>query len=647
MALAFDAASSQVGALVSSLTWSHTCTGSELALLVGVGFSPDGCAAYSISGVTYDSVPMTSIGSVGDPSGDCMSVQQWKLSAPSSGAHNVVVTFTGNVYAVAGAASFTGASQDTGTLTGTQATASDMTATTSSITVNVTSAAGEIVFDTAMAGGDGGALTVNGSQDQRFLRGQSHGDAAGIPNIGGSTEAGAASVTMSWVISGNDVWLTAGVAVKGPADSPNLHPGEGVLVIAGAAPTVQLSEIGTLAGELVIAGYAPTFVNSGLVGITAGEGVLVVASSVPIPALGYDGTASVSLPLKTISAAGTQEPYALIDLLAPTLEAAGLTGEVGTADTSLIVKSISATGLTGTLGTADADLPLKTIDARGLDSLEDTLPVKTIEAEGLTGVVADADITLPAKTLSAEGVAGIIADVDSALPAKTLSAEGSAEIVHSATVTLPMLRVSATGFVGTVGTAIATLPAKTISAAGYVEITATGAATLPLLQIAASGYGALPTTYRTWALNTKNRALTEYTNLAFNSFALFKGAVLAASDSGIFVMGTQATDAGTVIAATVRDGAMDYGSSFLKRIPRIYVAGEQDGDVVFRTICTESGTRSYLLPFNGAGLRSRRVPVGKGPKSRYWSWEIANQAGAGFSYSSVAVYPEELRRRVV
>ena len=36
MAVAFDAASTHKGAAVSSLTWSHTCTGSNRLLVVGV-----------------------------------------------------------------------------------------------------------------------------------------------------------------------------------------------------------------------------------------------------------------------------------------------------------------------------------------------------------------------------------------------------------------------------------------------------------------------------------------------------------------------------------------------------------------------------------------------------------------------------------
>ena len=644
MALAFDAASSQVGALVSSLTWSHTCTGSDLALLVGVGFSPDGCSAYSISGVTYNGVAMTSVGSVGDPSGDCMSVQQWKLSTPSSGAHNVVVTFTGNVYAVAGAASFTGASQDTATLTGTQATALNTTGLSSAITVDVTSAAGEIVFDTAMAGGDGGALTVNGSQSQKFLRGQSHGDAAGIPNVGGSTEAGAASVTMSWVISANDVWATAGVAVKGPAASPNLHPGEGTLVVAGLAPTAQLSEIVTSAGELVVTGYAPSRVITGNVEITSGEGVLVVAGNAPV--LGFSGTADIAMLAKTISATGEQIPYALLDLPLLTIDAAGVIGGIGNADTSLLVKTISAAGVTGSLGNLDADLPAKTVDARGLDGLDDILPTKTLVAAGVTGTIAAAEITLPAKTLLAGGSSSTIAGVDATLPAKTLSATGSSDTIYSAAMTLPTKRLTASGVTGGIGALATALPLKTISASGYGAITAIAALLMPTKQLSATGYSTLPETYRTWALNMKNKALTEYLAFTFNSFATFNGAVLGASSAGVFVLGTQSADNGVAIDATVRDGAMEYESSMLKRIPRIYVAGEQDGDVIFRTICTESGTRSYLLPFNGAGLRSRRVPIGRGPKSRYWSWEIANQNGAGFSYSSVALYPKVLRRRV-
>jgi hypothetical protein len=41
------------------------------------------------------------------------------------------------------------------------------------------------------------------------------------------------------------------------------------------------------------------------------------------------------------------------------------------------------------------------------------------------------------------------------------------------------------------------------------------------------------------------------------------------------------------------------------------------------------------------------VPVGKGPKSRFWAFSMANVDGADFSINDVLVMPTHLRRRVM
>ena len=68
--------------------------------------------------------------------------------------------------------------------------------------------------------------------------------------------------------------------------------------------------------------------------------------------------------------------------------------------------------------------------------------------------------------------------------------------------------------------------------------------------------------------------------------------------------------------------------------------------MIFRTVTSEGGERAYLLNSNGiTDIQQRRVPVGKGPKSRFWQFEVENKDGADFSIHDVLVYPTDLRRR--
>lgn len=385
----------------------------------------------------------------------------------------------------------------------------------------------------------------------------------------------------------------------------------------------------------------------------ASDGVAYLHDVLPVKTLSADGvvgevgasSSPLNLPTKTLDAFSGTGILAL-DLPLKTLLASGLTGSVSDTPTTFPMKTLDASGLTGTVGVLSTSLPALELFAYGDEGAAFDLPTKGLMAAGVVGTDGTLVVDLPAKTLLGEGLGTTIGVAEFALPVKQFAATGVSENIGTLTVNLPIKHLASDGMTGGVGSLEEDLPALSLVGLGYYDITAAAALVLPLLQLEAAGFSTLPQTFRTWALNMRNRALTEYTGWTFDSFAVFRGATLAAGADGVVVLSTQNVDNNTQIASTVRDGALEYGSSRLKRVPRIYVGLESDGDMVFRTITTEHGRRSYLLPENGAGLRSRRVPVGKGPKSRYWQWEAANSGGAAFTLESVALYPVELTRRV-
>lgn len=104
MAIAFDAASSAGVAGNTVLTYSHTCTGSDLALVVEVATNE----LESISSITYNGVALTQIDTEPTASGQ---VFLWLLIGPDTGAHDIVVTRTGVGTWNSSAASYTGVKQ--------------------------------------------------------------------------------------------------------------------------------------------------------------------------------------------------------------------------------------------------------------------------------------------------------------------------------------------------------------------------------------------------------------------------------------------------------------------------------------------------------------------------------------------------------
>lgn len=299
-------------------------------------------------------------------------------------------------------------------------------------------------------------------------------------------------------------------------------------------------------------------------------------------------------------------------------------------------------------GTATFNLPIATLSAAGnyLGLISD-LPKLTLDASGITGDIAAAEFDLPLLTLSVEGISGDAGEAVFNLPILTLEIAGIQNGLGSAAFDLPVLVLSAEGATGQFGVAQFELPVLTLAASGLHSGAGSAAFNLPVLFLSAEGGLVLPATYRTWVLNTRKNALTEY-NFAFNSYALFNGQILAASAAGVVVLGAQALDGSTAITGRARTGKSDYGETHLKRVPRLYVGGEFGGDVLFRTIVDATGTRTYRLTHNHVdGMQQRRVPIGKGPKARYWQYELEGETGADFTIENVLAYPTGLRRRVM
>lgn len=114
MAIAYDASSRGAVAAGTSITFSHTCTGADLALFVGVQYFDDDSSAPT---ATYNGVSMTLV--VEATSTELGSFQRERLFvlvAPATGSNNVVVSFGATVVAgEAQAASYTGVDQTTPT----------------------------------------------------------------------------------------------------------------------------------------------------------------------------------------------------------------------------------------------------------------------------------------------------------------------------------------------------------------------------------------------------------------------------------------------------------------------------------------------------------------------------------------------------
>ncbi|MBZ5512377.1 MAG: polysaccharide deacetylase family protein, partial [Acidobacteriia bacterium] len=213
--VAFDAVGPSAGgasvASGSSLSWNHTvgANGMNLLLMVGVavGAMPD--TGHSLA-VTYNSVPMTSVGIVHSNNQTYGYVQLFYLTAPAVGTYPVQVTLSGGTASLeAGSVSFTGVDPTTPVRNIATSFGSGV-----SPKVTVTSTPGDMVVDALVTGCNG---TITSGKTLRWLKQVNCATAGG--NGAQSTAAGASSVTMGYTVP-SDSWGMIGADIVAAGGQP-------------------------------------------------------------------------------------------------------------------------------------------------------------------------------------------------------------------------------------------------------------------------------------------------------------------------------------------------------------------------------------------------------------------------------------------
>lgn len=192
----------------STSSWSHTCTGSNRVLVVGVSMLS--AAGSSVSGITYNGVAMTLIRAKASAVG-AVRVELWRLINPASGANTIAVTLSTGLDRVCSAVSFADADQTTPVEGDNDASATNSGAATDA-SVSITSTTDNCLVVDCVATTDT-VITVGADQTQRQNATGSLGSGA-MSTEGPKTPAGI--TTMSWTgIADLMTWTIVGVAVKG------------------------------------------------------------------------------------------------------------------------------------------------------------------------------------------------------------------------------------------------------------------------------------------------------------------------------------------------------------------------------------------------------------------------------------------------
>ena len=262
----------------TSLSFSHsTGSGTNRLLVVGVAYGSTATGP-TITSVTFSGTSNYLINAgMLIANGTTRRVEIFYMVAPPvSTTGNVIVTFpTGISYAVAGAVTFAGVNQ-----TAPIRTFASNTGTDAAPTVNVTTSAGDLVFDTVVVGN--ATLTPDGSQSSLWnvLQGT---------NLRGAASTKAAttgSTTMSWTAGSGQTWAIGAVAIEPLPTRTTTRSTFGTLTTTGVPFTLRARVTNT---------GADTSITPGTLTPTTSGGVTGVSCTGPSPASGSIGAAAGSL----------------------------------------------------------------------------------------------------------------------------------------------------------------------------------------------------------------------------------------------------------------------------------------------------------------------------------------------------------------
>ncbi len=223
MAIALD--TSTYGSFVgsgTSLTWSHTCTGSDLVLFVGV-IAND--TTDLVTGVTYNGVAMTLVGKENATTDRWTSL--YVLAGPATGTHSVVVSTSSACYITGLSTSYTGGHQTTPIDSHVEAVAGSASSLTATTTVVASGCWLVGMGRSNISPVDAGTGTTERAQETDFNSG-------GLCDSNGTVGTGSQSLQITFGGSGQGTFVVASLAPAASGDV-TLTPGVGAVGMTGRA----------------------------------------------------------------------------------------------------------------------------------------------------------------------------------------------------------------------------------------------------------------------------------------------------------------------------------------------------------------------------------------------------------------------------
>lgn len=339
-------------------------------------------------------------------------------------------------------------------------------------------------------------------------------------------------------------------------------------------------------------------------------GDIFAFNGLPI-SVGMDGTADYSPP-REISASLSFSPRIKGGLI--------YSSEQGTLQISLPMPKITFDAINDILGTLQVILPVLTVEMTG-----------TVSAEGVL------NFTLPKNAIKFTGQQDIQGDLEFTLPWQRINFTGFSNETGSLNVTSPMVRFTASAEASNDGALNITLPIYRVTMSGLTSIEGDINVTLPMI-IFHLEQSAESSDYLTMVMNTKNKALTLFSNYNFNSLCAFGGKHFGATDTGIFDLDTGSNDDGVQIDWNIKTGYLDLEQKKKKKLVQAWTSYKTDGNIKFTVLQPDGQEYEYILEGITETETGLRVKFGKGIRTKYVALNISNIDGSSIDLDELKLH---------
>lgn len=307
------------------------------------------------------------------------------------------------------------------------------------------------------------------------------------------------------------------------------------------------------------------------------------------------------------------------------------------------------TGSFASLGNFDGSIEgsLETLRASILGQFvtAPTLEEMTGSFSGAVGTIGGIQASFANFDSSFAGLMPVTGSFAGSFEYPTASFGGAVLAIGPVAASMRQLRGSFGGSPGAAGALAMELEPFAATFVGYTLASGLVAMQLPRIAGAFGGGASVSSASRTWAMNTKHNAVTEYTSFPFNSFARYNGVYLAAGATGLYLLGGEDDDS-VAISWNIVTGQSDDKKSEMKRIPEILMGLRYDGALKVRVWKDDDESYEYTLAnFREGVLHQARVKPGRGLRSRYFKVGVSG-TGPTLELDSLQLVTPAVTRRL-